>query len=220
MSASGAERLPAARTRERGAAFAEYALFLGAVSFIVSLGAVVTSHKVGDLVSAAAAILPGARSGDDLAFRTGEPIEFTHNANGDAMFDTSKIGGADDNRLALNLGIDLSNIVKGGQPSPPAFPPGYNYHGAIQGLKALLTQLRDSVPAQTGKGSYNQLQEILDDALAAPNAASAISILQQFKTQVDSYPNAPPPHGILVTPYAKTQLKNAADQIIHALGGP
>lgn len=196
---------------------------MGAASFIVSLGVVVTGHKVGDLIAAAAAILPGGHSGDDLAFRTGALIEFTHNANGDAMFDTSKIGGADDNRLASNLGIDLSNIVKGGgppppPPPPPPFPPGYDYPGAIMNLKALLTQLKDN--GQTGPGSHNQMQGILDNALTAPNSASAISILQQFKTAVDSFPSVPPPHGTFVTPSAKTQLKNAADQIINALGGP
>jgi Flp pilus assembly pilin Flp len=222
MKASRAGRSP--RARERGTTFVEYALFLGAVSFIVSLGVVVTGHKVGDLVAAAAAILPGGHSGDDLAFRSGELIEFTHD-NGDAIYDTSRIGNADDNRLALNLGIDLSNIVKGGNgpappPPPPPPPPPFDGPGEIQGLLDRLQELKEppGTGVKTAGGVFGQLKRILEDALAAAqagNTALAIDRLEFFKDRVLFYQGSGG-----VTPAAAAELINRADQIINGLGGP
>jgi len=98
--------------KRKGSVFIEYALLIGAITLIAILAFSVLGHKTNDIVATGAALLPGAHSDDDVTFQSGELIAATHNG-GDAIIDTSAIGGADSNRLGTSVGVsNLGNIVK------------------------------------------------------------------------------------------------------------
>ena len=204
------------RTR-RGVALAEYAFFLGAATLIILLAFVVMGHKVSDLSGTLAALIPGHGSEDDVTFRSRELIEFTHDASGDARFDISRIGGANSNRLGDNLGLDLSNVIRGSSAPPPAPPPPPPFDGPaeIQALRDRLVELRDAGQVQTQGGTFGALNSLLAQAEAAASGgdnALAIQRLQQFKAEV-----AIRQAQGTVTPAAAAELINRADAIINGL---
>jgi hypothetical protein len=200
----------------RGVALAEYAFFLGAATLIILLAYVVMGHKVADLSGSLAGLLPGHGPEDDVTFRTRDLIEFTHDS-GDARFDISRIGGANSNRLGDNLGLDLSNVIRGssGPPPSPPPPPPFNGPAEIQALRDRLVELRIAGQVLNQGGTFGALNSLLSQAEAAaavPDNALAIQRLQQFKSEV----LIRQAQGT-VTPAAAAELINRADAIINGL---
>jgi hypothetical protein len=100
------------RRKQKGSVFIEYALLIGAITLIAILAFSILGHKTNDIVATGAALLPGAHQEDDVTFVSGELVEHTHNG-GDAVVDTSEIGGANSERLGDNVGVPgLNGIVK------------------------------------------------------------------------------------------------------------
>jgi hypothetical protein len=199
------------RARETGSTFIEYTLLIGAVSIIVALALTIAGHKVGDISATASAIIPGAHSEDDVTFTTGELAEFSHD-NGDAIWDTSRIGGADDNRLGDNLGIVLSNIVKGSGPPPPPPPTP----------QERIASLRDDVDALPGFSVWHWitrwiLRNILNVAinrLDMGDPMGAILELNNFIFNVNTFMIPP---WSTISPADGNNLINQAQSIIDDL---
>ena len=75
----------------KGQGLVEYALIIAGVTLICAVGIAVFGHKVSDLISATAVILPGAHPDDNGAIVSGKLIETTSGANGPITLDATAI---------------------------------------------------------------------------------------------------------------------------------
>jgi Flp pilus assembly pilin Flp len=65
------------RRNRRGQGLVEYALIIAGVALIAAVGISVFGHKVSDMISAVATVLPGAHTGDNGPIASGHLIETT-----------------------------------------------------------------------------------------------------------------------------------------------
>jgi pilus assembly protein Flp/PilA len=95
---------------KKGQGLVEYGLIIAGVALICAAAISVFGHKTSDLISAVAAVLPGAHSGDNAPIVSGQLIETTHaGAEGDAItLDLDEIvDHTGRGRLGMNvLGLD------------------------------------------------------------------------------------------------------------------
>ena len=75
----------------KGQGLVEYALIIAGVALICAVGIAVFGHKVSDLISAVAVILPGAHTDDNGPIVSGKLIETTSGANGPITLDSTAI---------------------------------------------------------------------------------------------------------------------------------
>lgn len=88
----------------RGAALIEYGLLISGVALITAAAVSVFGHKTNDLVSATAAILPGAHADDNGPIFSGKLIETTDDAGAIVVdVDTIATTAAATSRLEANL---------------------------------------------------------------------------------------------------------------------
>ncbi len=88
----------------KGQGLVEYALIIAGVTLICAVGIAVFGHKVSDLISAVAVILPGAHTDDNGPIVSGKIIETTPGStNTPITLDTNAIeGNAGQSRLFGN----------------------------------------------------------------------------------------------------------------------
>ncbi len=87
----------------KGQGLVEYALLVAGVALVAIVGISVFGHKVADLISAAAVVLPGAHADDNAPIAVGELVEVTDeggtiNLDVDAIMD-----GSGTERMGQNL---------------------------------------------------------------------------------------------------------------------
>jgi Flp pilus assembly pilin Flp len=105
----------------KGQGLVEYALLIAGVALIGAAGVSLFGHKTSQLISAVAAVLPGAHAGDNAPIAQGELIETTsvsnpYAAGGTAIaLDLNTIAGASNQpRLADNvIGASGTNYFNG-----------------------------------------------------------------------------------------------------------
>ncbi|HUG94003.1 MAG TPA: hypothetical protein VML55_24445 [Planctomycetaceae bacterium] len=90
--------------RRKGAALVEYALLIAGVALIAAAAVSVFGHKTNDMVSATAAVLPGAHADDNAPIVSGKLIETTGAEDGPIALDVATISGNTDSpRLGNNV---------------------------------------------------------------------------------------------------------------------
>lgn len=88
----------------RGAALLEYALLIAGVALIAAASVSIFGHKTTDLISAVAAIIPGAHADDNGPLVSGKLIETTEASSGQIQLDAAAITAATDSeRLGNNV---------------------------------------------------------------------------------------------------------------------
>ena len=91
---------------KKGAALLEYSLLAAGISLVAAAGVAVFGHKTSDMISAVAAIMPGAHAGDNGPIQSGKIIETTEAEDGPIVVDVGAIvGNTDSPRLGDNLGL-------------------------------------------------------------------------------------------------------------------
>lgn len=94
----------------KGAALIEYALLIAGVALVASAGVAIFGHKTSDMVSATAAIMPGAHEDDNNPIVSPKIIETTLNADGNIALDVAGIAG---NPNSFRLGDNLLGAGNG-----------------------------------------------------------------------------------------------------------
>jgi Flp pilus assembly pilin Flp len=108
----------------KGQGLVEYALLIAGVALICAAGVSVFGQKTNDLISAVAAILPGAHSEDNAPLISGQLIETAPTPNGP-------------------IGLDLPGIVaQSGQPRLGDNCCGFSTNP--EGFAGLLVQVQDN----------------------------------------------------------------------------
>ena len=74
----------------KGQGLVEYALIIAGVALICAVGISIFGHKVSDMISATAVVLPGAHNDDNAPIVSGKLIETTNDGNG-IVLDANKI---------------------------------------------------------------------------------------------------------------------------------
>jgi pilus assembly protein Flp/PilA len=77
----------------KGQGLVEYALIIAGVTLIAAVGISIFGHKVSDMISATAAVLPGAHNDDNGPIVSGKLIETTTNGAGNITLDAAAIAG-------------------------------------------------------------------------------------------------------------------------------
>ena len=103
--------------KRKGQGLVEYALLIAGVALISAAAVSVFGHKVSDMISAVAVILPGAHPDDNAPIVSGHLIETAPNADGNISLDAAKIiansnGKVD--RLGTNVGGSGSALAGDG----------------------------------------------------------------------------------------------------------
>lgn len=93
---------------KKGQGLVEYGLIIAGVALISAAAVSVFGHKTSDLISATAAILPGAHADDNGPITSGSLIETTSAEDGAIALDTAAISGG---------GARLGNNVLGADPN-------------------------------------------------------------------------------------------------------
>jgi Flp pilus assembly pilin Flp len=75
----------------KGQGLVEYALIIAGVTLICAVGIAVFGHKVSDMISATAVILPGAHTDDNGPIVSGKIIETTSGSAGPITLDATTI---------------------------------------------------------------------------------------------------------------------------------
>jgi Flp pilus assembly pilin Flp len=90
--------------KRKGQGLVEYALLIAGVALISAAAVSVFGHKVSDLISAVAVILPGAHDNDNGPIVSGHLIETTGAADGPISLDTAGVLGQNGkDRLGANV---------------------------------------------------------------------------------------------------------------------
>jgi len=94
------------RRDKKGQGLVEYGLLIAGVAMISAAAVSVFGHKTTDMISAVAAILPGAHTGDNAALTSGHLIETTAGAAGTPIsLDAATIAtNSGTDRLGTNVG--------------------------------------------------------------------------------------------------------------------
>ncbi|PQO28208.1 Flp family type IVb pilin [Blastopirellula marina] len=91
----------------KGQGMVEYGLIIAGVALVCFVGISVLGNKVGDLIAATAAILPGAQSEDNMPIRVGHLIEVHPNDDGHIVLNIAKIlSNSNTPRLGRNFGLE------------------------------------------------------------------------------------------------------------------
>lgn len=100
----------------KGQGLVEYGLIIAGVALISAAAISVFGHKTSDLISAVAAVLPGAHLGDNAPITSGHLIETTVGATGAPI-------GLDAATIATNSGTDRLgvNVLGPTQGAAPGF---------------------------------------------------------------------------------------------------
>jgi pilus assembly protein Flp/PilA len=100
------------RGDKKGAAMVEYAILVAGIALVSLVAVSLLGHKVNDMFSSIASILPGAHAGDNGPLVSGNLVEAAPDANGNITLDTKTIvANNGTERLGNNLGVDLSKLV-------------------------------------------------------------------------------------------------------------
>jgi pilus assembly protein Flp/PilA len=93
---------------KKGQGLVEYALIIAGVALIAAVGISIFGHKVSDMISATAAVLPGAHADDNAPIESGKLIETTAGSATDGIeLDIATIeGNSGTARLGVNVGAD------------------------------------------------------------------------------------------------------------------
>jgi Flp pilus assembly pilin Flp len=93
---------------KKGQGLVEYGLIIAGVALICAAAISVFGHKTSDLISAVAAVIPGAHADDNGPFTSGKLIETTPAAVGDPIeLDAATItANTATARLGVNVGLD------------------------------------------------------------------------------------------------------------------
>ena len=94
------------RRDKKGQGLVEYALLIAGVALISAAAVSVFGHKTSDMISAVAAILPGAHTDDNNTIQSGHLIETApKGASGSIALDVDTIAGAakGTDRLGINV---------------------------------------------------------------------------------------------------------------------
>ncbi len=89
-----------ARNR-RGQGLVEYALIIAGVALVTAAAVSIFGHKVNDMVSATAAVLPGAHADDNNPIVSGKLIETSDGVAGEDSGGTATTG----------IGLDVTTII-------------------------------------------------------------------------------------------------------------
>jgi pilus assembly protein Flp/PilA len=90
----------------KGQGLVEYGLIIAGVALISAAAISVFGHKTSDLISATAAVLPGAHADDNGPMTSGKLIETTGADDGPIALDVDTIAGNTDTpRLGTNVGL-------------------------------------------------------------------------------------------------------------------
>jgi len=111
---------------KKGQGLVEYALIIAGVALIAAVGISIFGHKVSDMISATAAVLPGSHADDNGPIVSGKLIETTGADTGEIELDVTTIAGNSDSpRLGNNvLGTDpgadggFGGLVLEAEPTP------------------------------------------------------------------------------------------------------
>ena len=87
----------------KGQGLVEYALLVAGVALVAIVGISVFGHKVADLISAAAVILPGAHADDNAPIAVGELVEFTDEGGVINLDVDGILDGSGSERMGQNL---------------------------------------------------------------------------------------------------------------------
>jgi pilus assembly protein Flp/PilA len=101
---------------KKGQGLVEYGLIIAGVALICAAAISVFGHKTSDLISAVAAVLPGAHAEDNAPLVSGKLIETTDNGGAGINLDVATIvANSDTGRLDANvLGTDGTTDGFGG----------------------------------------------------------------------------------------------------------
>ncbi len=100
---------------KKGQGLVEYGLIIAGVALIAAAAVSVFGHKTTDLISAVAAVLPGAHPDDNAPIVSGSLIETTDESGGIALDVAGIVANAGNPRLADNvLGSDPAGEGFGG----------------------------------------------------------------------------------------------------------
>jgi hypothetical protein len=88
-------------SRRAGQSLVEYALLIAGVALVCAVGVSMFGHKTGDMIDAAAAVLPGAHADDNGPIAAGQLLEMTPSSAGPISLDL--------NGISNNTGVDRLN---------------------------------------------------------------------------------------------------------------
>lgn len=101
-------------SNKKGQGLVEYGLIIAGVALICAAAISVFGHKTSDLISATAAILPGAHPDDNGPMTSGKLIETTGADTGAIELDAVTIAaGTNTARLGSNVGLDTPDDFGG-----------------------------------------------------------------------------------------------------------
>lgn len=95
--------------KRRGAALVEYGLLIAGVALVAAAAVSVFGHKTSDMMSAVAAVLPGAHGDDNGPIVSGKIIDTTTNADGNIILDVQSAADGT-NSLGDNMGLTDPDI--------------------------------------------------------------------------------------------------------------
>ncbi|PQO33664.1 Flp family type IVb pilin [Blastopirellula marina] len=100
----------------KGQGMVEYGLIIAGVALVCAVSVSVFGNKVGDMIAAAAAVLPGAQSSNNAPIQVGQLIETKIGDDGWIVLDVERIYNASNTpRLGNNFGlenpIDFGSLV-------------------------------------------------------------------------------------------------------------
>jgi len=99
---------------KKGQGLVEYGLIIAGVALISAAAIAVFGHKVSDMISAVATVLPGAHGDDNGPITSGKVIETTPASSGAIEVDAGAIATATDSpRLGNNVGLDTPDDFGG-----------------------------------------------------------------------------------------------------------
>lgn len=94
---------------KKGQALVEYGILVGAVAVVCLAATAVLGHKVNDLISVSAAVLPGAHSDDTGPIFSGKLVKTAQTGPGGSIVLDTSAGGA--GSFSDNLGFDAEALV-------------------------------------------------------------------------------------------------------------
>ena len=110
---------------KKGQGLVEYGLIIAGVALISAVGISMVGHKTSDLISAVAAVLPGAHASGNAPLASGKLIETTDatDASTPLSLDAAGIAGATGTpRLGVNVGLGGAADDFGGLVIDPPAP--------------------------------------------------------------------------------------------------
>jgi len=98
----------------KGQGLVEYGLIIAGVALICAASVSIFGHKTSDLISAVAAVLPGAHGDDNAPIASGKLIETADNGSGALQLDAAGIAAAVDTPRLENNVLGLGSAAGAG----------------------------------------------------------------------------------------------------------